>query len=308
MQRLCYEKLTAALASGSGLSKLTVARPSAAVIAASHARSASLASSITRSSVKTSGMRFVIRDLETREKGVDICIMMDGTGSMGWCLSACKTKANEIMAAAGTVHPEAVTRVACVIYRDIDDGPKLTEVSDFVTKQGLDAMTSFLSGLHATGGADECESIASGLKAALKLSWRSSTKLLIHFGDAPAHGTMYHNGRSGDSHPGGDPTGLVPEKLVKQLCSNRVNYYFAQISTTTIHMTNLFAEEYTHSQNAVFKVLDRGATASTFIPMVVDSVRDSMRRSAFFASGKTASSSGRGAGKGDPRTIFHSVL
>ena len=108
--------------------------------------------------------------------------------------------------------------------------------------------------------------------------------------------------------PGVANAGLVPEKLVKQLCSNRVNYYFAQISTTTIHMTNLFAEEYTHSQNAVFKVLDRGATASTFIPMVVDSVRDSMRRSAFFAAGKTASSSGRDAGKGDPRTIFHSVL
>ena len=46
------------------------------------------------------------------------------------------------------------------------------------------------------------------LQAALKLSWRSSTKLLIHFSDAPAHGTMYHNGQSGDSHPGGDPTGM----------------------------------------------------------------------------------------------------
>ena len=53
---------------------------------------------------------------------------------------------------------------ACVIYRDVDDGPKLTEVSDFVNKQGLDAMTSFLGGVSATGGADECESIASGLK------------------------------------------------------------------------------------------------------------------------------------------------
>ena len=40
------------------------------------------ASSITRSSVRTSSMRSVIRDLETKEKGVDICIMMDGTGSM----------------------------------------------------------------------------------------------------------------------------------------------------------------------------------------------------------------------------------
>lgn len=40
------------------------------------------ASSITRSSVKTSGMRSVVKDLETREKGVDICVMMDGTSSM----------------------------------------------------------------------------------------------------------------------------------------------------------------------------------------------------------------------------------
>lgn len=96
---------------------------------------------------------------------------------------------------------------------------------------------------------------------------------------------------------------------MKQLCSNKVNYYFAQINSTTVHMTDLFAEEYKHSQNAVFKVLDRGATASTFIPMVVDSVRDSMKRSAFFASGsKLAASSLHGAGKGDPRTIFHSVL
>lgn len=73
-------------------------------------------------------------------------------------------------------------------------------------------------------------------------------------------------------------------------------------------MTNLFAEEYKHSQNAVFKVLDRGATGSTFIPMVVDSVRDSMKRSAFFISGKTSSRSSHGTGKKDPRTIFHSVL
>ena len=33
----------------------------------------------------------------------------------GWCLEACKAKANEIMAAAETVHPEAVTRVVIVL-------------------------------------------------------------------------------------------------------------------------------------------------------------------------------------------------
>lgn len=95
---------------------------------------------------------------------------------------------------------------------------------------------------------------------------------------------------------------------MQKLCSNRVNYYFAQINSTTVQMTDIFAEEYKHSQNAVFKVLDKRASASTFIPMVVASVRDSMKRSAFFISGKTASSSKHCGGKGDPRTIFYSVL
>ncbi len=53
------------------------------------------ASSITRSSVKTSGMRSIIRDLETREKGVDICIMMDGTGSMVSKVMACTLKVTQ---------------------------------------------------------------------------------------------------------------------------------------------------------------------------------------------------------------------
>lgn len=53
---------------------------------------------------------------------------------------------------------------ACVIYRDYDDGPRGLQVADFVGKQNLDSMTSFLGGVHAYGGADECEDIAGGLR------------------------------------------------------------------------------------------------------------------------------------------------
>lgn len=45
------------------------------------------------------------------------------------------------------------------------------------------------------------------LQAALKLSWRSSTKLLIHFGDAPAHGRQYHAPCVHDNYLAGDPSG-----------------------------------------------------------------------------------------------------
>ena len=103
--------------------------------------------------------------------------------------------------------------------------------------------------------------------------------------------------------------GYVPERYVKQLCNNRVNYYFAQINSSTVRMTEIFAKEYEHSQNAVFKTLDRTANATTFIPLVVESIRDSMRRSAFFGSGKkTSSSTAAGTARPDPRTVFHSIL
>lgn len=99
-------KLTEALATGVGLSKLTTLKPGpGSVVAASKARSAALvhfetfltlgcvtlqhsthcclqSKSLTKSSVARSDMRSVLRDLDTREKGVDICLLMDGTGSM----------------------------------------------------------------------------------------------------------------------------------------------------------------------------------------------------------------------------------
>ena len=51
------------------------------------------------------------------------------------------------------------------------------------------------------------------LQEAIKLSWRSSTKLLIHFGDAPAHGSKYHTPYVSDIYPAGDPSGKFIEVL-----------------------------------------------------------------------------------------------
>lgn len=38
-----------------------------------------------------------------------------------------------------------------------------------------------------------------GIKAAADLNWESATRLLYHIGDAPCHGTEYHDGDLGDS-------------------------------------------------------------------------------------------------------------
>ena len=49
----------------------------------------------------------------------------------------------------------------------------------------------------------------SWLQAVTELSWRSSTRLVIHFGDYPCHGKKYHgeDWEQYDRYPVGDPEG-----------------------------------------------------------------------------------------------------
>lgn len=56
-----------------------------------------------------------------------------------------------------------------MIYRDIEDGPRGLQTADFVGKQNLDTINSFLGGVSAYGGGDECEDIAGGLKVSLHM-------------------------------------------------------------------------------------------------------------------------------------------
>ena len=94
---------------------------------------------------------------------------------------------------------------------------------------------------------------------------------------------------------------------MKQLCNNRVNYYFAQINRSTKQMTDMFGE-YKHSQNEVFKVLEYTASPTTFMPKIVESIRDSMKRNSYFGSGRSVGSAAPTTDKGDHLIVFHSVL
>lgn len=65
------------------------------------------------------------------------------------------------------------------------------------------------------------------LQKVTELSWVSSTRLIVHFGDMPCHGGQYY---SDDTYPGGNPDGLVPEEWLKTMCMNRIDYHFARIT------------------------------------------------------------------------------
>ncbi|PSC68815.1 mhck ef2 kinase domain isoform B [Micractinium conductrix] len=164
---------------------------------------------------------------------------------MSNCIEQIKAKALDIFKVAPKQYPDATTRLAFVGYRDFyrEAADAHFIVSDFVEANNFSKLESTLAVVHARGGSD-AEDVTGALKKVLDLSWASTTRLLIHFGDAPCHGNRYHDGGcingSFDSYPGGNPDGLVPEDLLRQLVACRVDYHFARINSQTDIMCEIF--------------------------------------------------------------------
>ncbi|KAL4444263.1 hypothetical protein ABPG75_012000 [Micractinium tetrahymenae] len=240
------------------------------------------------------------RHLDVKQKGVDICILMDWTGSMASCIEAAKAKALEVMGAAPKVHPDAITRLAFVGYRDHCDGTDRLVVHDFVTSRGFEGLQAAVGRVVAKGGGDAAEDVAGGLEAVLGLSWSSSTRLLIHMGDCPAHGKCYHAGLN-DDHPGGDPRGLVPEELLKQMVVNRIDYHFGRITShTDVYNDSPGATAFEIHVSSVQQLVfcwTLKDPAADFKPLVLKSITSSMRRS--FRSGSVSSGSSSSSAMGD---------
>ncbi|PRW20254.1 MHCK EF2 kinase domain [Chlorella sorokiniana] len=238
------EAIKAALATGTGLADhdSRSRRPTrstldtASVLKASAARAQALAGSAAGA---TELERLVAQKkaaLEFKQRGVDFCVLMDCTGSMSNCIEQAKSKAREIFDLAPSMHPDAIVRLAFVGYRDYgaEAGDGQHVVVDFVDKSRFSTLQGTLSAIRACGGGN-AEDVTGALK------------------DAPCHGNRYHNGHpvnGPDSYPTGDPTGLVPEELLKLLVTNRVDYHFARIGAHTGIMTGIFKQVYDDSPGA----------------------------------------------------------
>jgi Mg-chelatase subunit ChlD len=119
---------------------------------------------------------------------IEVCFVLDTTGSMGGLIEGAKQKiwsiANEMINAKPT--PEL--RLGLVGYRDRGD--------EYVTKafdltNDIDAIYGHLQSFRAGGGGDEPESVNEALQDAVrKMSWsedRQVLKIIFLVGDAPPH-------------------------------------------------------------------------------------------------------------------------
>jgi hypothetical protein len=133
---------------------------------------------------------------------------------MGSYITATKSTIQQIVRRITTNLCRVVARVAFVGYRDFCDGDRRLTVLDFTTD--LNAFKAHVEAQPATGGGDEAEDVFGGLDAAIRLTWTSASKIIVHVADAPCHGLAFHDG-CGDNYPGGHPNGLTAESLLEAL-------------------------------------------------------------------------------------------
>jgi len=210
--------------------------------------------------------------------GVDVCFLLDCTGSMARFIAAAKENIRKISEHMQTIDPRVIPRFAFVGYRDFGDEEQYVTL-DFIEVENISLFEEKLASVRAYGGADPPEDVVGGLFECTKLSWKASTCVLIHLGDAPCHGRIYHPYE--DRYPAGDPAGLKPEYLLQKLLSMRIDYHFLRMAKYTDQMIAIFKQVYIKGKRP-FEEHTMGTDPARFLPKVVESIQSSMAQSVAF--------------------------
>jgi len=161
---------------------------------------------------------------------MDVCFVMDATGSMWSYIDISRQKILEIADNIQKSYDNIILRMAFVAYRDVNDGNLHQEVKPFT--EDIPSVKDFISGLRATGGGDTPEDVFGGLDRSINLEWEGTVRLIVHFGDAPHHGFENQNRFDASKWT---PIG---KDLMKRMIHKNIDYYFAQITVATKFMTD----------------------------------------------------------------------
>eukprot|EP00331_Platyophrya_macrostoma_P003895 CAMPEP_0176411770 /NCGR_PEP_ID=MMETSP0127-20121128/3781_1 /TAXON_ID=938130 /ORGANISM="Platyophrya macrostoma, Strain WH" /LENGTH=794 /DNA_ID=CAMNT_0017791383 /DNA_START=183 /DNA_END=2567 /DNA_ORIENTATION=- len=249
------------------------------------------------SSILNSAKHYLIKSAKTAEsiavreikenfnaaQKVDLCFLMDATGSMASWIRLTKQKVTDIISSVQKAYPDSQFFVSVVAYRDFDQGSNSFQVLPFTSN--ISDVVKFLSTVDARGGDDEAEDVNGGFQRLLELEWSNQTKILFHFADAPCHGPKYSNGS--DKHP--SPSSDMPwEKIFREIKSLGMDYYFMRIKGATDRMTSAFAEHWNtcglyykngSQKKLVFQVEGIDEDPAKFFKVLEKSILDSVKRS-----------------------------
>ena len=131
--------------------------------------------------------RFIISTKSVTRSDVDVCFVVDATGSMGDEINFLKEELMDVMLQFQKTAPCSPIRLSSVFYRDQGD-EYLTKKMPFTNR--LDDVVSFVSEQYAGGGGDFPEAVQSGLDVAInEFNWneKALTKIIFLVLDAPPH-------------------------------------------------------------------------------------------------------------------------
>lgn len=168
---------------------------------------------------------------------VDLCFVVDTTGSMGSFIHAAQ---QQLLDTIGLLSADSSIdlRVGLVEYRDHPP-----QDSSFVTRlypltSNFKEMQQAINKLKAHGGGDGPEAVYSGVyDACIKMYWRRhSCRFVLLVGDAPPHGFAawlqemapaqgIRGGNRGDAWPTGCPSGLNVQSVTAAAENHRVTVH-----------------------------------------------------------------------------------
>jgi DNA repair exonuclease SbcCD ATPase subunit len=111
--------------------------------------------------IKQTKIANIFAELKKAEQ-VDICFMLDSTGSMSSYISEAKNVIHRIIDKLKNRFQDFQLRASFVGYRDHADGLERVTVYDF--DQNFDSFKMFVTSVEATGGQDQCEDVFGGLE------------------------------------------------------------------------------------------------------------------------------------------------
>ncbi|CAF3342112.1 unnamed protein product [Rotaria socialis] len=171
------------------------------------------------------------------QSAVDLCFLMDCTGSMRKYVDATKTQIHQLTETILKLY-SIKPHLAFVGYRDINES---LEILDFTNDENI--FREYLHQVQAKGGDDTCEDVFSGLESVAQLSWSNPNRLLVHICDAPCHGQHYHEfqGTENDTYLKGDPQNRELSKLMLNIKRLGITYSNIQLNESTKKMFEEFS-------------------------------------------------------------------
>ncbi|MBW0463394.1 hypothetical protein O181_003109 [Austropuccinia psidii MF-1] len=163
--------------------------------------------------------------IDFSEKMLDLCFILDTTGSMGSYITAATQNieliCDEIINSERLASPECL-RIGLIAYRDHPPQDMSYVTLKFGFTSNPKTVQQHLKSLWASGGGDGPEAVTAAMYDALTLDWRpQASRMAVLITDAPPHGI----GEYGDGFSKGDPSGHDPLQLARTMAQNGISLF-----------------------------------------------------------------------------------